>query len=153
MSIHVFLATAFALVSSVHTGSSSEANNSELCATPNNERRSDCNRIILKYFFNKTSGMCQHFKWSGCHEEGVFDSRYECVSTCNKDQGAPFCANSPPSPCEENKAGKETQKARERYYYNITTKKCQLYKFCGNKQELLNNNHFAAKGYCEKQCG
>uniref|UniRef100_G3MTQ8 BPTI/Kunitz inhibitor domain-containing protein n=1 Tax=Amblyomma maculatum TaxID=34609 RepID=G3MTQ8_AMBMU len=148
MSIHVFLATACALVSSVLTGSSSLANTNELCVTPNNERSANCNRITLMYFYNGTSKMCQHFRWRGCDREGVFETRHQCVSHCNKDQGAPFCADPPPNPCKEN----EITKRRERFYYNITIKACLSYNFCGGPQPVLDNNHFIAKDYCRKQC-
>uniref|UniRef100_G3MT81 BPTI/Kunitz inhibitor domain-containing protein n=1 Tax=Amblyomma maculatum TaxID=34609 RepID=G3MT81_AMBMU len=149
MHIYVFLVTACALVYSVLAGSSSLANSDQRCVAPNNKRTPDCNQIRLRYFYNKTTGRCQNFRWTGCDRNGAFDSLYSCVSTCNKGQGAPFCANPPPGPCE----GKDTDKPRERFFYNITAQRCQSYKFCGEKQKLLDNNYFIAETYCLKQCG
>uniref|UniRef100_G3MTQ7 BPTI/Kunitz inhibitor domain-containing protein n=1 Tax=Amblyomma maculatum TaxID=34609 RepID=G3MTQ7_AMBMU len=149
MRLQVFLSTACALVYFVRAGSSNVANTGEICVTPNNERSANCSRITLMYFYNETIKMCQHIRWTGCDRKGVFKTRHECVTNCSKDQGAPFCATSPPSPCEET----ETRRSRVRFYYNITAQKCQPYNFCGEKQNLLNNNYFVAKGYCLKQCG
>uniref|UniRef100_A0A0C9RXB7 Putative serine proteinase inhibitor n=1 Tax=Amblyomma americanum TaxID=6943 RepID=A0A0C9RXB7_AMBAM len=119
------------------------------CVTPDIVSGPNCRQITLKYFYNTTSEMCEHFRWNGCGTKGLFESRYKCVSTCNEKQGAPFCANPPPSPCEDEK----DKKGRKRYYYNITTKTCEEYNFCGGRQKLLDNNYFIARGYCEKQCG
>ncbi|KAK8788478.1 hypothetical protein V5799_021747 [Amblyomma americanum] len=98
MRLQTSILTVCALVASVL----SEQNKTE-CVMPNIVSGPSCRQITLKYFYNTTSEMCEHFRWNGCGTKGLFGSRYECVSTCNEKQGAPFCADSPPSPCEGEK--------------------------------------------------
>uniref|UniRef100_A0A6M2E4C6 Putative bpti/kunitz family of serine protease inhibitor n=1 Tax=Amblyomma tuberculatum TaxID=48802 RepID=A0A6M2E4C6_9ACAR len=149
MNLLGFLFTGCALVAAVVAESSTLSYKQEKCVLPNNQPGSDCKRISLMYFYNTTSGKCENFRWTGCDWTGVFETLHECVSKCNEDQGAPFCASPPPSPCNETQNGK----GRERYFYNITTQTCTKYEFCGKPLKMLGNNYFIVEGYCTKQCG
>uniref|UniRef100_A0A6M2E419 Putative bpti/kunitz family of serine protease inhibitor n=1 Tax=Amblyomma tuberculatum TaxID=48802 RepID=A0A6M2E419_9ACAR len=149
MNILDFLVTGCALVVSVLAGSSTPSYKEEKCILPNNQPGPDCKQISLMYFYNSTSGKCQNFRWTGCNYTGVFDTLHECVSKCNEDQGAPFCADAPPEPCNTT----ETSRGKDRYYYNVTAQSCEKYVFCGGWHSMINSNYFISEPYCNKQCG
>uniref|UniRef100_A0A6M2E411 Putative serine proteinase inhibitor ku family n=1 Tax=Amblyomma tuberculatum TaxID=48802 RepID=A0A6M2E411_9ACAR len=148
MSLLAFLLTGCALVASV-TGGSRAGQINQRCTKPEFPQRANCNTVRLKYFYNKTSRNCAHFRWASCQETGVFNTLYHCVSVCKTGQGAPFCASPPMSRCPE----EEISKGRERYYYDIMTRTCKTYFFCGERPSMFSNNYFISAGYCQKQCG
>lgn len=41
-----------------------------------------CRALMERYFFNAESGKCQQFYWGGCNGTVPFESKAECVRTC-----------------------------------------------------------------------
>ncbi|XP_077523231.1 BPTI/Kunitz domain-containing protein-like [Amblyomma americanum] len=123
------------------------------CETPIMESVGECNVIILKYFFNKTSQMCESFLWNGCLIEGVFDTRLDCRLNCNPDERPGVCAERPPDSCDERKKkGEEvTFSDMDVYYYDINKTTCEKFKFCG-PPAAVNSNIFTSLTTCIMQC-
>ncbi|KAK8782608.1 hypothetical protein V5799_016050 [Amblyomma americanum] len=107
----------------------------------------DCTAFL--YAYDEKEGKCTpdlHY----INASGTYEHLFDCVSTCNPGQGAPFCADPPFGACNETNIA---QKEGMAYFYNITTQECQQYPLC--EMELLNlevNSHLALE-YCERMCG
>ncbi|XP_037499254.1 tissue factor pathway inhibitor [Rhipicephalus sanguineus] len=69
------------------------------CATPLMEPVGDCAVNINKYFYNKTTKMCERFYWNGCLRRGVYETRLECALSCNPGESAGRCSQTPPKGC------------------------------------------------------
>uniref|UniRef100_A0A6M2E4A8 Putative serine proteinase inhibitor ku family n=1 Tax=Amblyomma tuberculatum TaxID=48802 RepID=A0A6M2E4A8_9ACAR len=147
MAFLIFFLPACAFLISVLAGPPRMGYRSESCLRPNSINGTKCGRQ-WRYYYNETSKKCQCSWLRGCDMTGTFDTLYECVSNCSEGQGAPFCAASPPGRCNETTPYKPRGFP---YYYNITTRTCVRYAFCGRRRK--NDNFFFGLKQCQKQCG
>ena len=98
-------------------------------------RRGTCSQEFQRYYFDKTSGLCKVFNYTGCggnlnnfHTLG--DCNKRCICSQRKDVGT----------CREN---------TPRYFYNTATNECQLFMYLGCAGNL---NNFQDKSACEDVC-
>uniref|UniRef100_A0A023FTK6 Putative serine proteinase inhibitor n=1 Tax=Amblyomma cajennense TaxID=34607 RepID=A0A023FTK6_AMBCJ len=104
------------------------------------------------FIYNATSGLCEETEIDRRYHNGsnIFDTRFECVSTCSPTQGAPFCAESPLDVCNDTEICDE----REWMFYNITSEQCEPYQYCGEggpKTDYINGRYNDIN--CKFQCG
>uniref|UniRef100_A0A023FRP9 Putative serine proteinase inhibitor n=1 Tax=Amblyomma cajennense TaxID=34607 RepID=A0A023FRP9_AMBCJ len=108
-----------------------------------------CDESDILFIFNTTSGLCEDILIDPRYHNNTFKSRFECVSTCNPTQGAPFCAEGPADACNDTEECDD-----EWYFYNITTQCCEPYEFCGQYGEKTRDvNGYFIQELCEFQCG
>ncbi|XP_075553823.1 uncharacterized protein LOC142586840 isoform X2 [Dermacentor variabilis] len=120
------------------------------CPTALIEYEAYCGVGILKYFYNRTSKRCEHFRWNGCLHDGVYDTRIDCANHCNPDEDASICEKSRANTCE---ASSSTQAIKDQYFYNITNGTCEKYTICSGVGEFMTENSFNSKTLCIMQCG
>ncbi|CAN7992812.1 unnamed protein product, partial [Ixodes hexagonus] len=110
----------------------------DICSMPLDE--GSCDKNVPRYFFNTTSSRCDVFQYKGCTgNENNFESHEDCLAECEdlchmpKDPGA--CA---------------TDEARENFYYNSQTGRCEAFEFtgCGG-----NDNRFEQIESCRTRYG
>uniref|UniRef100_A0A8D0GBC4 Tissue factor pathway inhibitor 2 n=1 Tax=Sphenodon punctatus TaxID=8508 RepID=A0A8D0GBC4_SPHPU len=103
-----------------------------------------CRASHKKYFFNLSSMTCKEFYYGGCYGN---DNRFSAVESCMdyclpKRTGPSFCY----SPKDEGMCTAFVP----RYFYNATSKSCDVlnYTGCGG-----NENNFASQKVCYSICG
>uniref|UniRef100_A0A023G196 Putative serine proteinase inhibitor n=1 Tax=Amblyomma parvum TaxID=251391 RepID=A0A023G196_AMBPA len=107
------------------------------------------NKTDILFIFNTTSGLCESTLIDPSYRNNTFKSRFECVSTCNPDQGAPFCAESPWNACN----GSTEDSIFVSYFYNITSGTCEEYVDCVESEyKTTDVNGFYDDVNCKFQC-
>jgi hypothetical protein len=101
-----------------------------------------CEALMKRFFFNVTSQKCEEFVYGGCGGNGNnYMTVDECKSSCVSTATPKKCAPQPdPGNCFANIS---------RFFYNITSKKCEefIYGGCGG-----NENNFESSEQCLKEC-
>ncbi|KAK8778369.1 hypothetical protein V5799_020289 [Amblyomma americanum] len=130
--------------------------NSQVCQTPElpfQQNLSDPDdKSTILFIYNSTSSECETVLIDPNFRNHTFNSRFECVMTCNTGQGAPHCTGNPIYPENSTTVGCEEYDVS--YYYNATSMQCENYTFCGAylyKTEDM--NFFNDEEYCVFDCG
>lgn len=112
------------------------------CYLPKKSGSKICNKNQLSYYFNRTSGACEQFYYSGCKgNRNRFISLRKCRETCIQPNGKAKCFLPKDSgPC------KQFQKY---YYYDVNRLECLEFDYGGC---LGNYNRFIMKNQCEQLC-
>ncbi|XP_049522171.1 uncharacterized protein LOC125944847 isoform X1 [Dermacentor silvarum] len=152
--------------------------NEKCCRTPDQPFYTDANidETRILFIFNSSSGLCESTLIVQNHKD-VYSSRFDCVSQCNPDQGAPFCAKAPIAACTPTKKEVETASTSVpitgtednqegglpylydfddcdiSYFYNISSQKCEGYYAYNifNRDDGL--NYYLSDTYCDFDCG
>jgi len=135
---------AITLVLCVNAGAlafSSSLHSRSVCLLPMDQ--GPCRLYIPRYYFDQASGQCKQFIYGGCQgNENSFPTLKECQKTCSQlDAMDPLCyLPKRVGPC----------RARmPRYFFNITTWKCELFYYGGC---LGNQNNFWPRKKCSNKC-
>lgn len=106
----------------------------DICSKPKN--KGQCNNWDIRYFFDKTTGECEKFKFSGCEgNKNNFLTRKECETSCDR------CTLKP-----ERGDGYTNITS---YYYNPMSKLCETFAFTGSNG---NANRFITEAECRDVC-
>uniref|UniRef100_A0A023FQJ3 Putative serine proteinase inhibitor n=1 Tax=Amblyomma cajennense TaxID=34607 RepID=A0A023FQJ3_AMBCJ len=130
--------------------------NKPKCETPkrpfyNLSDESDASTIL--FIYNSTSRMCESELIDPRHHNNTFKSRFECVSQCNPDQGAPFCTDKPIDPCNGT-VQYSYDEWKVSYFYNVTSMTCQNYTDCADYVDRSDDvNFYYTEDYCLFDCG
>jgi len=113
-----------------------------------------CKSRMEKYYFDKNTGRCNKFYYSGCGGgSNMFDTSAECQDSCVQPAQLKrasvlqdlFLSN----PCHQEKDPGPCRAAKPRFYFDKTSKKCQPFLYGGCKG---NDNNFPDQEACEKKC-
>ena len=123
-----------------------------LCQKPKAE--GGCLENYPRWFFNKETGVCEQFQYSGCAgNNNRFMSERECTSACQHEAKAvkslKTCALFPePGACSPSEDGRGNQTVA-RWTYHPYHRRCIpfYYTGCGG-----NENNFETKAACEEVC-
>ncbi|XP_062523390.1 sushi, von Willebrand factor type A, EGF and pentraxin domain-containing protein 1-like isoform X2 [Corticium candelabrum] len=101
---------------------------------------SNCRRYSYRYWFNSTSQACEQYEHGPCFEgKHSFLSSGDCKTTCIKTDvcSLPF------------DAGKCNAANETRWFFNITTQRCESFQYGGC---FGNENNFITETQCQKKC-
>ncbi|KAH7973328.1 hypothetical protein HPB52_024136 [Rhipicephalus sanguineus] len=105
--------------------------------------KGECGRSQQKWGFNKSTGKCELFSYSGCGgNDNRFDDKQACELAC--------IAAATLSPlCELELDKGECGRSQQKWGFNNSTGKCELFSYsgCGG-----NDNRFDEKYACERAC-
>ena len=97
--------------------------------------RGTCKGKYTRFYYDKTSGQCKGFKYSGCggnlnNFESLSDCNHRCI--CSRQLAVGTCSQGQP-----------------RYFYNKATGLCQVFAYsgCGG-----NVNNFLMEDHCKSVC-
>ena len=97
--------------------------------------KGDCDRSIKKYYYDKTTGFCREFNYTGCGGNlNNFQTLDRCYSRC-------VCSN------PKDKGQGSTRITR--YFYNAETGTCQEFSYRGFGG---NSNRFLSLSQCQSTC-
>ncbi|XP_030062805.1 inter-alpha-trypsin inhibitor isoform X2 [Microcaecilia unicolor] len=98
-----------------------------------------CQALMPKYFYNSTSQACERFNYGGCGgNKNNFVSKDQCVESCiNKNY------------CGQDKVVGPCKAKNNRYFYNSTSKACELFVYGGC---FGNGNNFFLEEECKQIC-
>ncbi|XP_060596375.1 papilin-like isoform X2 [Ruditapes philippinarum] len=97
-----------------------------------------CKAAIKRFYYNPLKNKCQQFTWGGCEANG---NNFLSMKTCNKVCKKAVCTLPVKvGPCKGHK---------KRYYYNNTTRSCQMFIWGGCES---NGNNFKSFKACKKAC-
>ncbi len=116
--------------------------------------RGHCYGRMTKYHYDKESGVCKPFFYSGCGgNQNNFGTEAECLDMCITDEVAPRAlAGFKPvvkDPCDQELEAGECRGKVPAYFYHKATRTCRLffYSGCGGT-----DNRFSTLGDCLRAC-
>jgi len=113
-----------------------DRNEASVCALPPDP--GPCDDVILRWYFNVDTGICEPFGYGGCEgNENNFETLVACQFACMD-----FCALPPKyGPCQAN---------HHRWYFNPHSGGCEQFIYGGCEP---NANNFLSLAECEASCG
>jgi hypothetical protein len=104
-----------------------------------------CRGFFRRWFFNKTSQLCEEFIYGGCQKnENNFETKASCMKDCGsviRDSNEKCSAVPEPGLCKG---------YFPKYFFNVTSQRCEqfIYGGCGG-----NENNYESANDCKKSCG
>ena len=108
-----------------------------------NSETGPCRGHFTKWFYNRSTGACQHFVYGGCRgNHNRFNSRQSCERICQ-------ATSTSTSQCQLPKSVGRCRAAIPRYYFNSTANRCLRFRYggCGG-----NENNFRTSSECRRAC-
>lgn len=96
----------------------------------------------LRYFFNRDSGSCEAFTYTGAGGNGNrFETKEQCERQCGEYRGEDVCSQPMDvGPCDQ---------WQTRFYYDEGTKKCESFSYGGCEGS---GNRFTTEAECQSIC-
>lgn len=96
----------------------------------------------LRFFYNRESGSCEAFTYTGAGGNGNrFETKEQCDRQCGEYRGEDVCSQSMDvGPCDQ---------WQTLFYYDAATKKCQPFSYGGCQGT---GNRFASEQECQSIC-
>ncbi|XP_029822616.2 carboxypeptidase inhibitor SmCI [Ixodes scapularis] len=113
--------------------------------------RGPCRAVILRWFFNSTTGNCERFMYGGCRgNANNFESQEECRLSCkNAHSTQQMVETSFDESCKPAAEPGVCDAYMPRWFFNVDTGACErfIYGGCGG-----NLNNYLSSAECERTC-
>jgi len=114
----------------------------------------NCRSRMEKYYYDKSSGLCNKFYYSGCGGgDNMFDTLSQCTQACVQPQHAARAAVIQDlfvsDPCQQKQEVGPCRAAKPRWFFNQEAGVCEQFLFGGCRG---NDNNFASQEKCEERC-